>query len=114
MKTRHVNLVFNSMAGGRVYCYKFDAVSDFNEEQAKKCFDCEYFSGSSYGDGVVCAYDSKAEQEQIILSSPVESEYWSKSAMERMGIKTREEVVDSMVLNIDDTTIENLIEGLNS
>ena len=94
MKTLHSNIVDSS---GRIYCYKHDVLTMLiNGFIEKNCLKCSYFRDTLQGTGVACEFDDGCNEKSITFDDAGDSELHCKMQFVRLGLKTKDEVINSL------------------
>jgi hypothetical protein len=111
MKTLHYNYVDQS---GRVYCYKHNTLAVFDTAHIlNKCAKCNYkYDIMLGGGGVICEFDDGCNEQSIIFEDAGDYEHHSAMVQARMGLKTEEEVLDSLKSYNDYSKKEEIDEDL--
>jgi len=94
MKTNHVNF---PNASGKVYCHRMNSIADLTQKfMATECMSCPYYAGDMLGHAVECLFDDACKEKEISFFDPYESEKHSQMQYVRLGLKTAEEVENSL------------------
>ena len=95
MKTKHVNIIDDSE---RIYCYKHDALVKMNSDYIEStCGKCPYLHDVDAMEGsVTCLFDDACNEDRVEFDDAGDSEYHSKMQAYRLGLDTKNNIIDSL------------------